>query len=95
MPSCAQFRTAVEKLDLSLAPDVLRRIWKSLDDDRNGYIDYFEFCERCFPELGIDLGHYSGPSPAEGGVPYGPNGLPSLASFGKSKVRRGSVDWSR
>ena len=103
-----EFRAACEKLELYLSPAVLRRVWKSLDEDGNGYIDYFEvsaprgptaparsthtcmhlhchfllwsshglltrgthkllklavlcicaaqFCERCFPELGIDLG---------------------------------------
>ena len=45
-----EFKKALRVL-VSLSDSEVRKVWKSVDEDASGAINYIEFCRACFPEI--------------------------------------------
>lgn len=46
-----EFRSGLRRLEMNeLSPEDVRDLWRSIDEDRSGFIDYYEFCLAFYPE---------------------------------------------
>ena len=53
-PPAWQFRNALlERLSLPLDNEQLRKVWRVIDEDRSGSVDYAEFAVALFPDLEV------------------------------------------
>lgn len=100
-----EFRRAMERLGLvTRVEDVkqMRRLWRMLDEEDAGIVDYRTFCIKLFPECAPRKGGRTGGRVGEGGGWRRRSALstafrcPSDAVLGRSRVTRaGALPWSQ